>query len=158
MKLVESKTLALALQKHKGNQSATAKEVGITRQAVKDRIKKDPIVKSAWEKYIASLKRIGATDTKSARVLSEAMDAVTIRFFTGKDGKRVEIREPDHMTRLKAVEQYLKIMRLIGLPSKEEQKQQEREDLENMKTQDLCNELKKQYKFLTGKDMEGNTT
>ena len=111
-KKVESRALVIALQKNKGNQSATAKELGISRTAVQERVRTDPIVKSAWEKFVATLEKTGATDKRAARVIADGM--IAKKEHTNMSG-RVVRKSPDHKIRLAASEQYLKCKRLIGV-------------------------------------------
>lgn len=112
-KKVDSKKLALALQKHKGNQSACAKELGIHRTAVQQRIKNDPIVRSAWQKFVKTLEKVGGTNIKIAKTIVAALDAETTK-SVGFGEDRELVKEPDHYARLKATDQCLKIKRLIG--------------------------------------------
>jgi hypothetical protein len=112
-KIVESKDLAIALQKHRGNKAKAAKSLGITRQAVQDRIKHDPIVKSAWQKFVDTLEKVGGTNIKIAKTIVAALDAETTK-SVGFGEDRELVKEPDHYARLKATDQCLKIKRLIG--------------------------------------------
>jgi predicted DNA-binding protein YlxM (UPF0122 family) len=116
-KKVKAKKLVTALQKSDFNESAAAKKLGITRQAVRDRIKKNPLVRTALERYMQTLEKSGVTDEKSARVISEAMDATItkmVKVAGGDDGEREIVTEDDHYARLKANEQYLKLKRLLS--------------------------------------------
>src|SRR3989338_214479 len=61
--------------------------------------------------FLNTLEAKGVSDTKSAKVLSEAMSAVKV-----VGGKKL----PDHKVRLQANETYLKLRRLIIPPSKTE--------------------------------------
>ena len=106
---VSSAELVMALQKNNGSQANAARGLGITRQAVRDRIKNDPIVRTAWERYVFSLEKV-VPDKKSIRVISEAMNAT--KEHRNMSGEVVD-RSPDHLTRLKANEQYLKIKGLV---------------------------------------------
>ena len=70
-------------------------------------------------------------------------------------GEREEVTEPDHYARLKANEQYLKINGLL----KDDTDKKGAENhlhlhLESVKTKQLCDELAKQYKFLSGRDID----
>lgn len=115
----KAKRLVKTLIKNNLSQADTAREIGVTQQAVYDQIKNNPLVRSALENYLTVLEKAGATDKKSARVISEAMDAertVSVMDETedAKPGSRANVTEPDHAIRLKANEQYLKIKKLIG--------------------------------------------
>lgn len=124
---VKAKKLVKALIKNNGVQADAARELGMTQQNIYDQIKNNPLVREGLDEYLKALEKAGATDKKSARVVSEAMDAektVSVEDFTDdeeadeqfkKKGRTFrEVTEPDHPTRLKANEQYLKIKRLIG--------------------------------------------
>lgn len=67
-------------------------------------------VRSVLGKYLQALEDAGATDEKSARVISQGMDAVRkIRNIAG-----VVVEEmPDHKMRLTANEQFMKAKRLL---------------------------------------------
>ncbi len=106
---VRSVELVEALQRHKGNQAKAARECGITRQAVKDRMKNDPIVRTEWQRYISVLEKV-VPHRKSVKVIAEGMEAV--KEHRNMSGEVVD-RSPDHLTRLKANEQYLKIKGLV---------------------------------------------
>lgn len=83
-------------------------------QSANENLKK-PNVRNALKLYLRALEAVGVDDDKSARVISEAMDAKKIH---GTDEYFIEI--DDHPTRLKANEQYLKLKRLIGYDEDEE--------------------------------------
>ena len=155
-KKVESKAIVKALQKSKGNQAVAARACGITRQAIRTRIKKDPIVKNEWKKYVESLRRT-IPNKRSIKVISEAMEAETVksvRVEGGEFGEREEVTEPDHYARLKANEQFLKITRLLGDDSDKKAAEQHLHlHLGDKKTSDLLAEIKSQLKFL-GHDMD----
>lgn len=160
-KRVGSKEVANSLQKHKGNKAACAKELGISRSAIGKRIKTDPIVKSAWQKFVATLEKVGGTNIKIAKTIVAALDAETtksVKVTGGEFGEREEITEPDHYARLKATDQCLKIKRLISDDAdKKDGDKHLHLHLEHVKTQDLLNELAKQFKFITGKEIHENT-
>ena len=140
-KKVESRALVIALQKNKGNQSATAKELGISRTAVQERVRTDPIVKSAWEKFVATLEKMGATDKRSAKVIVDGMLAK--KEHTNMSGK-VTRRSPDHKIRLAANEQFLKIKRLIGEELPPPAQQHLHFHFEDQKSHDLYAEIMSQ--------------
>lgn len=105
------------------NQSEAARQLGVSQPAVHDQIVNNPLVRSGLEDYLAELKAAGADDKKSARVISEAMDAehtISVEDDREESNTRkgpkpyVKITEPDHMARLKANDQYLKVKRLLG--------------------------------------------
>ncbi len=101
--------LVMAIQKNNGSQAATARSLGITRQAVRDRIKNDPVVRTEWQRYISVLEKV-VPHRKSVKVIAEGMEAV--KEHRNMSGEVVD-RSPDHVTRLKANEQYLKIKGLV---------------------------------------------
>lgn len=108
----DAKKVVKSLKKNGFNLSGAARDLGMTPQAVTKRAKKDPLIKSALNSYLGELRKAGATDQKSARVISEAMDAKAKRGVGhGEDFTIVE--EDDHYARLKANDQYLKIKRLL---------------------------------------------
>lgn len=105
------------------NKSAAARELGVSPQAIQKQVNENPLVRTALEDYLQVLQEAGVDDKKSARVISEAMDAertVSVEDNTedsvGPKGQQhyTNITEPDHMARLKANDQYLKIKRLLS--------------------------------------------
>lgn len=82
----------------------------IPRVSATNNMKKRAVI-DALSAYLLSLKREGATDARSARVISEAMSAE--KEIVSDEGEIVATR-PDHVTRLKANDQYLRIKKLIG--------------------------------------------
>lgn len=100
---------------------AAAIDAGYSPQATDSTIAR--AVESAHRTYLNALEEAGATDKKSARVISEAMDAersVSVEDFT-EDAKSprggqayTTVTEPDHPTRLKANEQFLKVKKIMG--------------------------------------------
>lgn len=95
------------------NQAAAARELGVTQQAVANHVKDNPLVRSALQKYHDALEKAGATDEKSARVISEAMDAMRKVGLGHGEDFTVE-QEEDHHARLKANDQYLKVKKLLA--------------------------------------------
>lgn len=144
-KKAESKDIAICLQKHKGNQSRVAKELGVTRKAIQQRIRTDPIVRSAWERYKAALEKV-VPHRKSIRLIAEAMEAE--KEHRNMSGEVVDT-SPDHKIRLAANEQYLKINRLISDDTDKKAAEQHLHlHLGDKKTSDLLAEIKSQLKFL----------
>lgn len=92
---------------------AAAIDAGYSRQATDGSLTK--AIQSAHRNYLNALIEAGATDEKSARVISEGMDAE----FVTKSGVVLK----NHKIRLDANEQYLKVKRL--LESEEFEKQQQ---------------------------------
>lgn len=91
-------------------------------QSANENLKK-PNVRNALKQYLQALERAGVNDDKSARVISEAMDAKTtklVKVVGGEDGEREMITEEDHTARLKANDQYLKVKRLVGYDDEED--------------------------------------
>lgn len=95
------------------NQLRAAKELGITHSGVQKHIKTNPLVISKLKQYQAELEKAGATMKKSARVISEAMDANRKVGLGHGDDFTIE-EEPDHHARLKANEQFLKVHKIVG--------------------------------------------
>lgn len=161
--------LVKTLKKNALNASATARELGITPQAVHHQLKENPIVKTAIEKYEEALERAGANDDKSARVISEAMDAektVSVEDFTGgeddaaeaeeqfkKNGKTYRsITEPDHTARLKANDQYIKVKKLIAPEKPGSQENHLHLHMGDKKTHEILTELGTQIAALKPKN------
>lgn len=76
-------------------------------------------VRSVLGKYLRALEKAGATDAKSARVISEAMDATTQKGVGYGDDFTI-VEEVDHYARLKANDQYQKVKRLLGVEEAED--------------------------------------
>jgi len=149
-KKAESKDIALSLQKHKGNKNRVAEELGVSRMAIQQRVKNDPIVRSAMERYQKSLEKV-VPHRKSIRVIAEGMEAE--REHRNMSGDIVDT-SPDHKIRLAANEQYLKINGLLKDDSDKKAAEQHLHlHLGDKKTADLLSEIKSQLKFL-GHDVD----
>lgn len=109
------------------SQAETARELGVTQQAIHNQIVNNPIVRTALQAYQEELEKAGATDIASAKVIADAMQAertVAVEDYTeeeesddqfNKKGKIFRhITEADHAIRLKANEQYLKVKKLLS--------------------------------------------
>ncbi len=110
-KTAKAKALVKALKKHNLNLSETAKEFGVTPQAIRDQVVRNPIVRNSLAEFYKTLDNAGATDQKTARVIAEGMDAEKEVF--DKQGKLVKKSE-DHGVRLKSTELLLKLKKYIG--------------------------------------------
>lgn len=119
---IKAKKLVKTLIKHGASQSKTARELGMSQQAVYDQVKNNPLVKSGLEAYLEALEKAGANDAASATVIAEGMKAEkTVSVEDNRsdsEGTRggqayTKITEPDHNARLKANEQYLKVKKLL---------------------------------------------
>lgn len=107
----KAQTLVKSLQRNNFNLTNTAKEFGVTRQSIRDKIVKNPIVKSELQKLYDRLDKVGATDDKVAKRINEGLDAVkVIRSQTGE----VIDEDPDHAIRLKSVDFMCRLKRYIG--------------------------------------------
>lgn len=102
-KLIEN----LKANKHK-TLTAAAKDAGYSPSTPHSLIERS--IRGVLGKYLKALQKAGATDRKSARVISEGMDAV--REHRSISGQLVDT-SPDHQTRIKANDQYLKVKRLL---------------------------------------------
>lgn len=100
-----------SLKKNNISLTETAKDLGVSPQAIQNQLDRNPYVKNLLQKFYEKLDKAGATDEKSARVISEAMDAEKEVF--NDDGQIVGTSK-DHATRLKANDQLLKLKRYIG--------------------------------------------
>lgn len=111
--IAKAKAKRLVKRLHKNNLSIaeTAREFGVTPQAIQNQIAKNPYVKNYITQFYDKLDKAGATDDKAARVISEGMDAK--KEVYDKDGNLVAERE-DHSIRLKSVEMLARIKRYIG--------------------------------------------
>lgn len=154
MTKVLSVEVVKSLRKHKGNKGAVSRELGISRTSVNKRMKTDPIVRSEWQKFLVTLEKEGGTNKKIAKTIVAALDAETTK-VVGQGEDREEVTEPDHYARLKATDQCLKIKRLISPDEDKKNSEQHLHlHLESVKTKQLCDELAKQYKFLSGRDID----
>ncbi len=125
----KAKKLVKTLIKHDLNKSAAARDLGVSPQAVQDQVDKNPLVRTALEEYQKALEDAGATFSKSARVISEGMDAertVSVEDFTAdadeeeRKGKSYrDVTEPDHHARLKANDQFLKVHAILSNKGKD---------------------------------------
>ena len=90
--------------KHKTARAAIAAATGRKPAKILNR-EIERTIRSVHDSYLKALARAGATDRKSARVISEAMDAQAYT-MTG-------MPYANHKVRLNANEQYLKVKRLM---------------------------------------------
>lgn len=95
MVATEEKLIKVAA-KHGGNCTKTAKEIGITHQAVSKRLNENPHLKEKIQSIKdAALKKSGLSLVKAFKRTAEALDAKQYSF-----GKKTQ--SPDHDIRLKA--------------------------------------------------------
>lgn len=92
--------------------SAAARDAGYSKNTPNKML--EQTVRSVLGKYLQALEDAGATDELSAKVIVQGMKAERKIVLKGGEGEPVELMaEPDHATRLKANEQFLKVKKLL---------------------------------------------
>jgi len=105
---LRAKATVKSLLKHQGNQTAAAKELGIKKQTLRNRLIHNPYCREELRK---ALKRNDVTVDKYSRVIADAMEAE--REVVSEEGEIVATR-PDHGIRLKAADSFLKAVGLAA--------------------------------------------
>lgn len=113
---IRAKATVKALLKHQGNQTKAAKELGISKHTMRDRITKNPFCREELHK---AYKRKDVSLNRYAKAIREGLDAertVSVEDNTegSKPGDRTQITEPDHAIRLRSAEIFIKT---VGLAS-----------------------------------------
>lgn len=98
--------------------SDAARASGLSPQGVQQALATEA-VQNALGPFYKALEDAGATDTKAARVISDAMDAARIGKAMAEDGTLTIAAVPDHKTRLKGAELYSKVKRYMA-PEKDD--------------------------------------
>lgn len=95
------------LQKHHGNQSAAAREAGITRQSFRARTKLPAVAEALQDKIDKCLNQAGITDRLVYSVIKGALKANSQASF---NGTVYESKHADHAKRLAAADRALELM------------------------------------------------
>lgn len=127
IKKQEAKLKALklnkALRRHKGSQASLARELGVTRAAINQQIKKNPELTSLRQLAInKAMERAGITTELIYGQLAQALKAKAQASYLGQV---YESQFNDHATQLKAIPIGLELFQHINYDQKEESKPSE---------------------------------
>lgn len=140
-KMIQSGELVTALKRNKGHQSKTARELGVTPQAIQHRLKNDPAVRSEWQKFVKVLEKAGGSNQRIAKAFVAGLSATKTASY---EGEVFSSDQPDHELRMKAAEQCLKIKRLIPEEDPKAPEQHLHLHFEDRKTSELHAEIMSQ--------------